>query len=315
MLTGFTFVVAYDRRLAQGAMSIGAFLWRRFLRLWPIILIGSFIGLLISFWATGYACEYYPESRLTMVKLFFVSLTMVPVRSMSALMNPMQPQTWTLLYIIYANILYVLILRHLKRWFLVAAIVLSLGFTIYATREYTALYEGWMNTDGHMIVSLARMFFPVLLGMFIARKGWRISFSGCGIFAAVILAYILFAPFEFGFVRATAGCLERATTGYMELGMLIVLMPLVVLLGAGGSIPEGRFAAFCRFMGKYSFPLYAIHHPFTSVLHNWISCNPAAPVSVHITCVFAYLVAIFALAYLAMLAADKLADFLKGVFK
>ena len=41
-LTGFTFVLAYDGRWRTGELTIGKFLWRRFVRLWPLALIGSF---------------------------------------------------------------------------------------------------------------------------------------------------------------------------------------------------------------------------------------------------------------------------------
>jgi len=300
MLTGFTFVIAYDGRWVSGGLTVGRFLWRRFARLWPPVLIGSFVGLMLCFFMAGRFYGRTPPDVAGQVGRFLYSLTMLPLPCSKGMINPMQPQTWTLLYIVYANVLYALVLRHLKPSARLVALVAAAGYSVWATQTYQVLAMGWEFETPHVVVATARMCFPLFLGMLVAAGGWRLAFRGAGLVSAALLAVALLAPW--------AGA--RDVAGWYELGMVFAALPLVLLTGAGGSIPEGRFAAFCRFMGRYSFPLYATHYPFTTLLRAWIEDHPSVPASGHAACVFALLVAMAAVAWLAMLGADRLAGLL-----
>jgi len=294
MLTGFTFVIAYDSRWVSGGLTVGRFLWRRFLRLWPLILIGSFAGLMLCFFLAGRYVGFMPNDVAGQIGRFLYSLTMLPMPESMGLINPMQPQTWTLLYIIYANLLYVFVLRHLNMKVRLAALVAAAGYSVWATCTYRVLAMGWVFNATHATVATARMFFPLFAGMLIAAKGCRLDFRGAGFVSAALLAVALLTPW--------AGA--RDVAGWYELGLVFVALPLVMVMGVGGSIPEGRFAAFCRFMGRYSFPLYATHYPFTTLLRHWISDHRALPTSTHAACIFALIVAMVAVAWLAMQGAD-----------
>jgi len=296
-LTGFTFVLAYDARWRAGTLTVAGFLWRRFVRLWPLVLIGSFVGLLICFGLPGGFYGGTPSSVCGQLGRFLYSLTMLPQPRSMGMITAYQPQTWTLLYIVYANLLYVFLLRFLPRPCRTALLVAAAGYTVWATMTYRVLAFGWVWDATHVTAATARMCFPLLLGMCLAARGKRLAFRGAGLAAAVLLAWGLFAPV----------CGERATAGWYELGFVFAGLPLVMLLGAGGTLPEGRFAAFCRFMGRYSFPLYATHYPFTTVLRKWLAAHPDLPASVQAAFIFTLLVLIVVTAYLALLGADRLA--------
>lgn len=290
LLTGFTFVIAYDRRWKDGTMTVLGFLWRRFLRLWPIVFIGSVIGLMFCFALNGRFFSSMPNDPWIEFQRFLYSLTMLPWCGKGC-MTQMQPQTWTLLYIIYANLIYLFILRFFRTWMLGIALLAAAGYSYYVAAHYHSFALGWDFTHHHIVTAAARMSFPVLAGMFIARCGWRISFPGAGVFAAAVLGFILYSP-----VFPKTG----EAFGWYELIAVLVALPLVLLTGAGGSIPSGRFADFCAFMGRFSFPLYATHFPLRIVLRNWIQDNPSAPYSRHVAMMIAIVAATIALAWIGM---------------
>jgi len=296
-LTGFTFVLAYDGAWA-GGLTLGRFLWRRFVRLWPLVLIGSFIGLLFCFALPGRFAPGMPDSPPVEILRFLYSVTMLPWTG-RGFMAQMQPQTWTLLYIVYANVIYAFVLRHLKNGLLCLAVAAAAAFSCYVAVHYRSFVAGWDFSPDHIIVASARMAFPVLAGMLLARFGWKIGFRGAGLVSTALLAFFLLAP-----VCPTAG----AAFGRYELAVVLVGLPLVVLTGAGGSIPEGRFARFCRFAGRFSFPLYATHFPLRIVLWLWVDGHPDATPARHAAVVFSIVVATLALAWVAMCAAEKLTE-------
>lgn len=301
-LTGFTFVVAYDARWATGALTLGRFLWRRFVRFWPVIFVGSVIGLLYCFPLTTNFLGA-KKSPLELFGLFLYSLTLLPHMEPRGFLMPMQPQTWTLLYILYANVLYALVLRHLRTWMLALALVAAAGYSCWIVHVHHGFEAGWRIRSPHVAIACARTLFPVLTGMFLARLRWKLSFPGAGLVAAVLLAFVVCSP-TFG--------LNRPAAGWLEFALVAVCLPVVLLCGCGGSIPEGRFAAFCRFLGKFSFPLYATHWPFRFSLGKWVVAHRNATFAQNVTTIAAYVIGALALAYLAMLASDALVRRLSG---
>lgn len=300
-LTGFTFVLAYDGRWASGGLTLGRFLWRRFVRLWPVVLIGSVIGLLYCFTRT---VDFAGVSRdpLGLIGLFLYALTMLP--HSGPFIAPMQPQTWTLLYIIYANVIYALLLRHLKTPALAVAAALAAGYSGYVAWHYHSFALGWAFNEDHVTVACARMAFPVLAGMLVARRGWRLSFRGAGAVAVLVLCFFLYAP-----VFRQNGW----AFGWYELAAVLVGIPLVLLTASGCEVGSARLSAVCRFLGRYSFPLYATHFAFREPLAIWVREHPDAPFSRHAAVVFAVVVAALALGWVAMCADDALGKALKRI--
>lgn len=306
ILTGFTFVLAYDGRWQTGELTLRGFLWRRFVRLWPLVLIGSFIGLLFCFWMCGTFIGQ-PSCRIgDEIGSFLYSLTMLPQTTRNAFLTPMQPQTWTLLYIIYANVVYALVLRRFKTPLLAAATVLAAGYTGYVAWTYHSFARGWAFNGDHITVACARMAFPVLMGMLVARKGWKLSFAGSGVISVLLLGGFLFAPV---FTQ------EGAAFGWYELAAVLIGIPLVLLTGSGCTVRSARMSAVCGFLGRYSFPLYATHFAFRQPLALWVKAHPDAPLSRHLAVVFAVVVAALALAWIAMRADGAIGNGLKRLVR
>lgn len=302
LLTGFTFIVAYDRRWADGTLTPGGFLWRRFLRLWPLVLVGSFIGLVFRFilgaQMSTFSRALAPDA-LKDVGVFCYTLTLLPAPKSWGCLQPLQAQTWTLFYIIWANLAYGLLFRRLKTWMIGVCVAAGAAYSLYVVCHFHSYALGWVWTERHIVTACGRVVFTVFAGMLIARKGWKLSFPGAGLVAALLAATVVFGPFC---------AVDRSVPfAVYEAVAVFVVLPLVILTGAGGCLPEGRFADFCRFMGRYSFPLYATHFPVRIALGVWRRSAPAdAPWTHHAALIFSATVISLALAWLAMKAVDAL---------
>ena len=59
--------------------------------------------------------------------------------------------------------------------------------------------------------------------------------------------------------------------GLYECLIIIILLPVIVLVGAG-SQPITRFGEkACDFLGELSYPLYLVHYPIHYVFYGWLS--------------------------------------------
>jgi peptidoglycan/LPS O-acetylase OafA/YrhL len=50
----------------------------------------------------------------------------------------------------------------------------------------------------------------------------------------------------------------------------VLVFPLVVYLGASGTIQNNLLAKICRFFGDISYPVYIIHYPLIYIYTAWV---------------------------------------------
>jgi len=297
LLTGFTFVYAYDGRWT--GMSVGAFFRRRILRLQPLVVIGSVVGLVALCLMPSDFLAYGHGTKPSVAVAFLWSCLTLPAPASWGCLNVLQGQLWTLYYIYLANVLYALVLRRLKTGLLAALAVAALVLMILVGWHFGTLELGWMLKTDHVSVALARMAFPVLLGMVIARCGWRIPL---GRFALPVTTAVLVALFAAPPVGSHIGEVV------FDVVATAVVLPLVVLMAVGGRIGNERVAAACRFLGRFSFPLYATHFAFRRVMMQWFRANPGAPVQEAVLVMAGTGVVMLVFAWAAMKAVEAFAS-------
>jgi peptidoglycan/LPS O-acetylase OafA/YrhL len=61
--------------------------------------------------------------------------------------------------------------------------------------------------------------------------------------------------------------------GLYEALSIIIIFPIIVYLGASGSIQNKGIEAVCRFLGNISYPVYIIHYPFIYIFTAWVADN------------------------------------------
>jgi len=315
MLTGFTFVYAYDGR--WDGMTVGQFFRRRLMRMHPLVVVGSVIGALCFLIIPEQYARWIPGGHLSLGGLLLLTLwccTLLPAPGALgwSQMCPLQGPLWTMFYIYLANVLYAFVLRHLKTTVLVALTVLAAGYTCFIAQANGGFHTGptWRWTylfdEGRRVVwwgncgALARMLFPVLAGMVIARKGWKIRTGNAGLWICLALLSAIFFTPDFRPDKTLEGLISSA--------LVIVGMPLVLLCGIGGEIRNATLASVCRTLGRFSFPLYATHYPLTLMERAWAAAHPDAPLSMHLAVVGAFTVFAAINAYVALRLMDWFAE-------
>jgi peptidoglycan/LPS O-acetylase OafA/YrhL len=282
-LSGFVIAYAYDNRIE--ALGVKTFFKLRFIRLHPLVLLGSVLGLL-GFFLDPFSNEAAAYSSGMIALVFLGSIFLVPFPIMEErafnLFNFNAP-AWSLFWEYIANILYALLLRKLSRTILLLlALLAAIGICIIAVRS-GSLMGGWAKSnfwDGGV-----RVAYSFLAGMIVYRSNWiiknKLGFTGLTVL--LLLAFLI--PF---------GKWNWLTESFA----VLIYFPLIVSLGAGTILSE-RTKSICTFSGAISYPLYMTHYAFIWIFgHYFLKYKPGTTeLAIVITCGTILLVAV---SYLVM---------------
>jgi len=101
ILSGFVISHSYAARLKSGAMTFGDYVIRRIVRLYPLIALGTAIGL-------AHALAYGPQSKLHALILLPLGLAAIPVPSASLM--PLDPPSWSLFFEMFGSVAFGLLI-------------------------------------------------------------------------------------------------------------------------------------------------------------------------------------------------------------
>ncbi len=287
-LSGFVIGYAYDGR--WGTMTLRGFFKRRIVRLHPMVVMGTFLGLAFFFFGESAAFPKIADAPTWKVLLLFLYCSlMLPMPNAWDIRgwqdtNSFNGNIWSLYWEYAANILYAFFFRRLP---LVALIVLTifagLGtldltlnidvFGLFAAERASAAYTvngGWSLSGLQLYVGAVRLLYPFLAGLVLARlkDSCRIRIPGGFWTTSVFLLSLLMIP-----------KLNGSANGVYEALVILVALPLIVCMGAGSEMKGGKSTAVCRFLGEISYPLYITHLPFVYIQMAWISNHPNAPLA------------------------------------
>lgn len=307
VLSGFVVGYAYDDRWNK--MTVWGFFKRRLVRLHPMLVMGTVIGLLLYFFGQ---CEqfgldgYAPGWK--MLVAFVLALFMIPcgsgldVRGWGE-MNPLNGPQWSLTFEYIANILYALVFRHLGKvalGVLTAAAAfctldLCLNWNVFGllssardSHMYTVI-GGWSITAEQMYIGAIRLLYPFLCGLLLSRIGKSINVKGGFWWCSFLLVIVFSLP--------CIGGEGSILNGIYVATCILFVFPLIVLMGAGSQIKGQKSAKICTFVGELSYPLYITHYPIMYMQMNWAWNNPDAPLYAHITVAAASFILSIGLAY------------------
>ena len=307
-LSGFVVGYAYDDRWSQ--MSLWNFVKRRVIRLHPMLICGTVVGLLffyfsgdhpdflriadVPWWLTGLVC--------------LLCCTMYPMPQSLDIrgwgeFNPLNGATWSLQWEYLANLLYATVIRRFSNGLLAMFVVLSAGLTIVlcfnidvlgvlSAREgaaYTVI-GGWSLTPDQLQIGLTRLLYPFFCGLLLARlygkfdgRGGCFSFQHSAFnmkggfwWCSLIIALILAMPRVGG-----SNPDNYWMNGLYESICIIAVFPLIVLAGASSTVSGRRSIKVCKWLGDISYPLYVTHYPIVYVQMSWMATHPDMPVATH----------------------------------
>ncbi|WP_316794250.1 acyltransferase [Pedobacter frigoris] len=244
-LSGFVIAYAYDDRI--GKMGVMEFFKSRLIRLHPLVVFGSVIGLLaFLFDPFGGDPGAYSAGKIALIFLCSILIIPFPVITERSFNNfGLNAPAWSLFWEYIANIVYALILSKLNRRYLVVLCAISACTLFYASQHAGgSLLGGW---DGKSFWDgCARISYSFLAGMIIYRYNLIIKnkLGFIGLAALLLLAFIL--PY---------GKWNWLT----EPAVVLFYFPLLISLGAGTMLSEG-IKKLCVFSGNISYPLYMTHY-------------------------------------------------------
>jgi peptidoglycan/LPS O-acetylase OafA/YrhL len=254
-LSGFVIGYAYDDRISK--MGITEFFKARLIRLQPLVVSGSVLGLLaFLFDPFGGHPELYSTGKIVLT--FICSLLMIPlpvIEDRGFNLFSFNAPAWSLFWEYVANIAYALVLSRLKRSLLVIFTLLSAAAICFVAYRSGNLLGGWSGPtfwDG-----CARISYSFSAGLLIYRFNWIIKDKMGFLSLSILLMLAFLSP-------------SSNWNWLTEPFIVLIYFPLLVALGAGATINPGLRKA-CVFSGQISYPLYMTHYAFLWMFGNYLT--------------------------------------------
>ncbi|MDR1336811.1 MAG: acyltransferase [Tannerella sp.] len=268
VLSGFVIGYAYDDR--WGGMSIGNFLKRRIFRLHPMVVFGTLLGVVLFYCGASAAFPIVESVPLWKLLLFaLLGILLIPTPPGIDIRGGQEAYTldgpvWTLAFEYFANILYALFIKNFSKTALGILVALSAGATLYLTLTQGDVIGGWTFDAHHIHVGFTRLMYPFFAGLLLYRTGKLIRMRHAFLRCTLVLVAVLAVP-------RIGGPESLWMNGLYEAAIILVLFPLIVAAGAGGTV-KGRFASrLCKLLGDISYPVYLINYPICYVQAGWVS--------------------------------------------
>lgn len=252
MLSGFVLVRAYQRKL-QANLSAWRFMELRFIRLYPMFLLGILLGAVNGIgqmaFNTGHALDP-AHAVLALAQNAF----MVPDFLSPGILYTLNMPAWTLLFEIFINVVFALALIRVRSLYLAG---FALVFAAYYLWGHWTLNEGSIGmTWATALFGFARAGYAFPIGMILGRafEARTVTVSRWAPVLILLLAWIFFfgPPLRFNFV--------------FDVAALFLLLPAIVWTAAHLQPPQ-QLRRTCEVMGDGSYPLFVIHFPLLHIVY------------------------------------------------
>jgi peptidoglycan/LPS O-acetylase OafA/YrhL len=270
ILSGFVMGYAYDLRLEDRSLTVEGFVKRRLIRLHPMVVIGVILGT-IAFVIQG--CTKWNGTEVgweavmwaTLLGLFLIpSPTNIEVRGYTEAF-PLNGPHWSLFFEYVGSLLYGLLLHRLPtKWLRVWVSCGIISLAAYALMmENGGVAYGWSSEPMNFLGGALRMLYAYPMGLLMARMFRQRKpeplHGHVFLFCSASLVVLLGLPIVGG----------KETETIYQLACLFSFFPGLIWIGARGSVDGWRQQAI-SFLGRLSYPLYAIHYPFIYLFITWV---------------------------------------------
>ncbi len=272
VLSGFVVAYAYDDRWEK--MTQWDFYKRRLIRLQPMVIMGTIIGAILFYFQASGAFPLIAGTPVwKMLLVMLVGFTMVPLTPSMDIrgwqeMHPLNGPAWSLFFEYIANILYAVIVRRFSKTLLAIFVFLSACFLV----QYLVMgpqgdvIGGWALDKTQLHIGFARVLYPFFAGVLLCRMGKLIRIKWAFAICSLLLIIVFSIP-------RIGGSEHLWMNGVYESVVIIIFFPLIVSIGAGGSL-TGKYATkICKFLGAISYPLYITHYPLIYLHMAWVVNN------------------------------------------
>ena len=293
-LSGFVVAYAYDDRWKT--MTTGQFFLIRIVRLHPLVILGSILGLL------SFLYDPFPDNQKTIPLAtvlidFALACLLLPYPSLPNRWtdtHSLNSPAWSLMQEYVGNILYALILRRLNTRVLGCVVLVAIAAVLAMVWHANSMDQGsdWTTPWG----GPTRMGFSFTMGLWLYRVRDKVPKPRLG---WLVLSVILVAAFAMPRVPDTVA----HGNGFYDATCVIVLFPLVILCGAHSNIGKLEMAL-CKVAGRLSYPIYILHFPFLFVYMNFVTFKKPSLDTAHIAGTAAFII-VAAFSWLALKLYDE----------
>lgn len=286
-LSGFVIGYAYDDRIAK--MGILEFFKSRIIRLHPLVISGSVLGLLaFLFDPFGGHPELYSTGKIILT--FICSMLLIPlpvIADRGFNLFSFNAPSWSLFWEYIANIVYAFVLYRIRRGYLLLLTIFAAVAICWVGYRSGNLLGGWSGPtfwDGS-----ARISYSFLAGLLIYRSGWTIKnkLGFIGLTILLLLAFIM--PFS-------------KWNWLSEPLVVLFYFPFLIALGAGATLKAG-LKTICTFLGEISYPLYMTHYAVLWMFGNYYTNHKPGTVQLALI-IMGGIIVLIGSAYLVMVVYD-----------
>jgi peptidoglycan/LPS O-acetylase OafA/YrhL len=241
MLSGYLMARTSEPRLAAGLSPV-RFMAARYRRFWPMMALGSLIGVPYLWVRAGDIGHFIP--------VLFANFLLIPW-PLGRLMFALNIPAWTVFFELLANATHVLALHRLRtRTIAVLALVL-LAVAIVVARSFGTFDLG--ARPDTFFAGFPRIFLAYLIGILLQRWGLAIrgpivfgSMAAIGWLAMIIMPIAIVGSWYTGFKDWS-----------FDLAFVMIVCPFTIL----GGLLLSRPTRLGWLSGAISFPLFAVHMP------------------------------------------------------
>jgi len=251
ILSGVVIANAYEERLLSD-LSVAQFFWMRLVRIYPLYILGCFIAGLS--WVVGGKSE---EGN-TLAIIFFALWLLPNLSSFKSF--PLNGPAWSLLSELLANFFYSCIVRKLNSKLLVFIMLISGAGIAWILCFNKNLDIGFYTED--IPLGFFRVGYSFFAGVLIYRIFCAASFVHNIRFIGMGIVPWLMLLFLFLVLTASPSGLKHTIYDFL---VVTAVFPAVIFVSLIFN-PGSESAAFFKFLGLISYPIYVIHAP----LSKWI---------------------------------------------
>ncbi|WP_419816323.1 acyltransferase family protein [Glacieibacterium sp.] len=243
MISGFVLAHAYGERLNRD-LSTGRFMLARFIRLWPMYILGTLAVLFVHIAGTpaGQPVAWHGLVPSALFGLFM--LPTPPAVSGVTSPFPLNGPAWSLFWELTISIVFAVLGPRMRAGRLALVVAVGAGLLVATAGTFGSLDSGfdWSNFLG----GGGRVVFTFFAGVAIYRVQQARPSRGV---PAWIWAIVLGAVF--------AGHVAPAWRAIYDVAMVVAVFPTIVYMGACRE-PQGWLRWLALALGKISYPLYVI---------------------------------------------------------
>jgi peptidoglycan/LPS O-acetylase OafA/YrhL len=239
-----------------------------------MVIMGSLVGAALFYFQAGPAFPLIAGTPVwVMLLVMLVGCTLIPLPVSMDIrgwqeMHPLDGPAWSLFFEYIANFLYAVVIRRFSKMALTIFVLLAAGLLIHYTvmGPQGDLIGGWSLNAAQLNIGFTRVLYPIFAGVLLCRMGKLPRVTGAFWVCSLLVAVVLSVP-------RIGGPDHLWMNGIYESFVVILVFPLIVAIGAGGSIRNKHSIRICRFLGDISYPMYITHYPLIYVYTAWVSKN------------------------------------------